>query len=462
MFEQVLEYVKQNKMLEMHDRVVVGVSGGADSVCLLLMLLELRKHYELELFVVHINHGLRGEEAMRDENYVKALCETLGVSCHAILVDVEGYVKREKCSTEEAGRILRYECFEKEYNEKHCNKIAIAHNRNDVAETVLLNLTRGTGIKGLVGIQPVRGSLIRPLLCVTRDEIEEYLCNRGIEYCVDSTNLEDIYSRNKIRNKVLPELRTINSQVSSHIARCASAIGEIEEYLQKQTKELYERIVREQNGQYFVNVGELKNADLVLGKRVVRDVIYSCGKKKKDIEEKHILQVLQLQDKTVGKQVNLPYRMVAVREYETIVIKCIDLAKKEKKPNDWNQLIETSKEYQLDDLGINLKVELMEYEKNMIIPKNRCTKWFDYDKIKNTIFLRFRKQGDFLAINAQGNVKTIKSLFIDEKVPREQRDKIPLLCDGNHVMWVLGGRISEEYKITEQSKKILVVTMMEV
>lgn len=462
MFNQVLEYIKQNNMLDANDRIVVGVSGGADSVCLLLMLEELKRLYDLELFVVHINHGLRGEEAMRDENYVKTLCNSLGVSCHAYQVDVTGYVKKNKCSTEEAGRILRYQCFEQEYKERHCNKIAIAHNKNDIAETVLLNLTRGTGLKGLVGIEPVREKLIRPLLCVTRDEIEEYLCSRNIGYCIDSTNLEDIYSRNKIRNNVLPELASINEQVVTQIARCASGISEIESYLKKQTNELFERIVSVVNGQYFVNVSKLRESEIVLSKRVVRDAIYACSGKRKDIEEKHILSVLALQEKEVGKQINLPYRMVAVREYEEIVIKCKNNVEKKNQSKELNQAIEAPKQYDFPDIGIKLIVEVLEYEKNMIIPKNRCTKWFDYDKIKNTIFLRYRKQGDFLVINSKGNAKTIKSLFIDEKIPRERRDQIPMLCDGSHVMWVLGSRISEEYKITEQSKKILVVTMMEV
>ncbi|MDO5519223.1 MAG: tRNA lysidine(34) synthetase TilS [bacterium] len=462
MYNRVVEYVKQYNMLEQRDRVVIGVSGGADSVCLLLVLQELKNLYDLELFVVHINHGLRGEEAMRDENYVKMLCESLGVSCHVVLVDVNGYVKRHKCSTEEAGRILRYEAFQKECREKQCNKIAIAHNKNDVAETVLLNLARGTGVRGLVGIEPVRDFLIRPLLCVTRDEIEEYLCNKKVSYCTDSTNLENVYTRNKIRNIVLPELKKVNEQVISHIVRCANHASEIEDYLKKQTNELYERIVTVENGQYFVNVRELESAELVLKKRMLLEVMYACAGKRRDIEEKHVIAALGLAEKPVGKRVNLPYGMSAVKEYESIVVKSKKIGENNNPKNSLEIAIKAHKQYDLQEIGLKLNVSLIDYEKNMIIPKNRCTKWFDYDKIKNTIFLRYRRQGDYLAINDRGNAKTIKSLFIDEKIPREQRDLIPLLCDGNHVMWVLGGRISEEYKITEQSKKILVVTIMEV
>lgn len=460
MFKRVLEFVQQNRMIGSRDRIVVGVSGGADSVCLLLVLSEMRKLYDLNLFVVHVNHGLRAEEALRDQVFVENLCKELGVVCQVCQEDVAAYGKAKGYSLEEAGRILRYEAFEREYKKRDCNKIAIAHNKNDHAETVLFNLARGTGITGLTGIEPVRGHIIRPLLSVTREEIEAYLGERGRHYCVDSTNLIDIYTRNKVRLNIIPELNKINEQAVAHITNCAKQLSEIEDYLKKQTNQAYARIVTEKNGQYCVKVGDLSREELVVRKRVIRQMIFSLGNQLRNIEEKHILAVLGLCEKGVGKRVNLPYGILAVREYEEIRIGFVPDSKEASEPLGIK--IDKMGNYHLSNLGIELEVELLDYKKNMIIPKNRYTKWFDYDKIKNTIFLRNRMQGDYLQINNKGNVKTIKALFIDEKVPKEQRDSIPLLCDGNHVMWVLGGRISEGYKITEQSRKILVVKMMEV
>lgn len=460
MIELVRTYVKENKLLTSNDRIVVGVSGGADSVCLLLCLKALQDEYGLHLFVVHVNHGLRGQEARDDQWYVESLCERLKVPCHSVSVDVAMVAKENGYSLEEAGRNLRYEIFQKEYIEKNCNKIAIAHNKNDQAETVLLNLVRGSGMQGLTGIKAWRNNIIRPLLGVSRDQIEGYLKEQQVSYCVDATNLEDVYTRNKIRLHVLPTLEEVNDQAISHIVNAAKQLAEVEAYLKKITDKLFDRIVTEINGQYFVKVNDLLEVDLVLRKRIIREMLSCVANRLKDIEEKHVSAILSLLDKEVGKQIHLPYQMVATRTYEQLRLEIPKADEMERKP----LLIPILSEgvYPLPKGDSALEVTFLDYKKNMIIPKNRCTKWFDYDKIKNTIFLRNRKQGDYLQINASGNVKTIKSLFIDEKIPREQREEVPLLCDGNHVMWVLGGRISEAYKVTEHSRKILVVKMMEV
>lgn len=474
MINQVRNYVKDNKMLAKHDRIVVGVSGGADSVCLLLVLKELQEEYNLTLFVVHVNHGLRGQEARNDQEYVEQLCKELNIPCHSVSVCVSTVAKEQGYSLEEAGRILRYDAFQKEYTARGCNKIAIAHNKNDQAETILLNLARGSSIEGLTGIKAVRETVIRPLLGVTRSQIEEYLKEKGIAYCTDSTNLLDEYTRNKVRIHILPALSQVNEQAVSHIVNCAKQLSEIENYLKNTTNTLYQRMVMVNNGQYFVNVDELGKEDIVLQKRLVRLMMKQLSSQLKNIEEKHVLAVLSLCEKGVGKKVNLPYKMVAKRTYDHIVLGILPENVKENEkysipvyeegrilPKEGEILLEDG-EYFLEHRKYRMIFEVMEYKKNMLIPKNRCTKWFDYDKIKNTIFLRNRRQGDYLQFNASGNVKTIKSLFIDEKVPKEQRDNIPLLCDGDHVMWVVGNRISEAYKITEQSRKILVVKLMEV
>lgn len=460
MYHRILQFINENNMIEKGDRIVLGISGGADSICLLRVFVQMRKSYELALFVVHVNHGLRGEEALRDQHFVEDLCKEYEIEYHVETVDVALFGREHGYSLEEAGRILRYDAFEKEYKKRDCNKIAIAHNKNDQAETVLFNLVRGTGMKGLTGIDAMRGHLIRPLLCVTREEIEQYLEELKQEYCVDSTNLVDIYTRNKLRLNILPQLATVNQQAVSNITNCAKQLNEIEQYLKKQTNEVYQRIVNENNGQYFVKVLDLSQEDVVIQKRILRQMVFQLTKRLRDIEEKHILAVLDLCEKSVGKKVHLPQGIVANRTYEELVIGIVEEQKQPESPSQMEITEEGT--YSSKAHGIVLEVEILPYKKNMIIPKNEYTKWFDYDKIKNTIFLRNRMQGDYLQMNKQGNVKTIKSLFIDEKVPREQRNSIPLLCDGAHVMWVIGGRISEAYKVTEQSKKILVVKVMEV
>lgn len=465
MFNQVVKFIQQHHMLQEGDRIIVGVSGGADSICLLNVLLELRETYGLDLFVVHINHGLRGEEAMGDQKYVEAFCKKHHLPCTCYQKDVAGYSKAHHCSLEEAGRILRYEAFEHEYNDKQCNKIAIAHNKNDLAETVLFHLARGTGLKGLVGIEPVRGNVIRPLLAVTREEIEIYLKNKGIEYCIDSTNLETDFTRNKIRLQVLPLLTELNQQAVAHIAGTASQISEVEEYLKKQTNLLYERIVSFKNGLYSVDIEKLQREDPVLVKRVLRQMIGNAAGKLKDIEEIHILAVYELLQKGVGKQLNLPLGVIARCSYDSLVIGHKDKMTAPILQDTFASLfmkIEVPGSYYLPKIQKKISFSLLDYEKNMVIPKNSCTKWFDYDRIRDTIFLRTRNPGDFMQINKEGGTKLLKDIFINDKIPKEERNSIPLLCDGEHVMWIIGGRISEAYKVSLASKKILVVNITEV
>ena len=236
MIRKIKAYMEQYNMLAKGDRIVIGVSGGADSICLLHVLKQLRVDTELFLMVVHINHGIRGEEADRDERFVKDFCRTEGVEYRSLTADVTGIAKVEGLSEEEAGRKVRYEAFFEVCEELRCNKIAIAHNRNDIAETVLFNLFRGSGIRGLSGIEPYRViplssrevALIRPLLGVERAEIEEYLHQEGIPYMIDSTNLGEDYSRNKIRNRILTyATQEINQQCVNNIVEAAGALREI-------------------------------------------------------------------------------------------------------------------------------------------------------------------------------------------------------------------------------------------
>src|SRR5699024_2969941 len=232
MINKVGSYICENDMLKMGDRIVIGVSGGADSVCLFYVFLDLVKKYNLELFVVHVNHGIRGQEADKDEAFVKSLCKEHRVSFISVKKDVPKIAKLEGLSEEEAGRNVRYEAFYQCYLENACNKIAVAHNKNDNAETILFHLFRGSGIKGLSGIPPKRDSIIRPLLCVEREEIERYLEKKKIPYIIDRSNLEEDYTRNKIRHKVLSYAKDeINYGAVANITNSAAMLTEIQDFL---------------------------------------------------------------------------------------------------------------------------------------------------------------------------------------------------------------------------------------
>lgn len=218
MEQKVNAYIQKYHMLEKGEKIVIGVSGGADSVCLLFLLLSLRSEWDLKLQAVHVHHGLRGADADADEQYVRKLCQVQDVPLYVFHEDVKAYAKERGMTEEEAGRVLRRERFVQIKNETGASKIVLAHHKNDNVETVLWNLSRGSGIRGAGGIRPKNGDWIRPLLCVTREEIEDYLGERKIAYCEDATNKEDDYTRNRLRNHVIPYLQEeINALSLIHI-----------------------------------------------------------------------------------------------------------------------------------------------------------------------------------------------------------------------------------------------------
>ncbi len=218
MYRTILDYIRRNRLFSPGDRVIVALSGGADSVCLLVVLNELKEVLGLELKAVHVHHGLRGKEADRDSDYAGKLSETLGVPFACVRVDAALYAREHGMSVEEAGRHLRYQIFEKELLGFSGTKIAVAHHRDDQAETILYNLFRGTGLKGLGGMRPVRDKIVRPLLSVGREEILAYLAEKGISYCEDSTNAQTDYVRNRIRSRILPEIREqVNRRAGENI-----------------------------------------------------------------------------------------------------------------------------------------------------------------------------------------------------------------------------------------------------
>ena len=462
MLNKIRLYITQHNMLSMGDGIVIGLSGGADSICLFHVLLELSKEYNLALYVVHVNHGIRGTSADKDQAFVEELCNKHKIPYSIVKKDVPGIAAKKGISEEEAGRNVRYEAFHSFLDENKCNKIAVAHNKNDNAETFLFNLFRGSGITGLAGIPPTRGPIIRPLLCVERLEIEEYTKSRRLPYIIDATNLANDYSRNKIRNKILTYAKDeINNGVIEHISRSAKMLEEIESFIKDNVERVFNKIViEEKNEGYRINIDDFNKLDIVIQKELLRKVIKTLSNKLKNIDLSHIQMILDLTSKQVRKEIHLPYDIIAIKGYNDIVIKKYKQDRKEINSKKLDPLeIQIPHSVQIPGTNQIITTSLKAYKNDMSIPKKGYTKWFDYDKIDNTILLRTRLEGDFLQINNKGSRKTIKALFIDEKVPKEIRDQIPLLADGSHIIWVVGGRISEAYKINENTNTILEISI---
>lgn len=454
MIKKIAAYIEKWQMLEEEDRVVVGVSGGADSVCLLFVLLALRERYRLTLHVVHVHHGLRDEAADEDAKYVRELCEKHQLPFHYYQENVESHAKKWKQSLEEAGREVRRKAFDQVCDTCDCQKIALAHHRNDSAETMLLNLARGTGLLGLGGIRPVNDRYIRPLLGVTRKEIEDYLAKEGISYCSDLTNLEDDYARNRIRNHVLSYMTTeINTNTVEHMAETMEYLQSAQEYLWQAAMDWRSRYVKEMDGQLLIEDNVFREMPKVLAPILIKQLLTELAEQAKDIEATHIQMLLHLANRQVGRQIDLPYGMVARRTYEGI-----RLQKKEcdRLPDGPIYLHPDAKwqEVRWNTYQIRFRlVKKSDWEQKRL--ENSSTKAFDYDIIKDMLCVRKREQGDFITLSKAGGRQKLKAFYINEKVDRDLRDKILLLADGSHILCIAGYRDNPVYAVSGNTTRIL-------
>ncbi len=456
MLEKIKDFIAKQDMLEKEDCVIVGVSGGADSICLLFVLLELQKSMGFLLIAVHVNHGLREADASRDEAFVKKICEENKVPFVSYFENVELLAKKWKQSTEEAGRNFRRACFERTLEEKGGTKIALAHHKNDSVETMLMNLARGTGLKGLGGIAPVQGHFIRPLLCVERKEIEKYLQENQIPYCTDVTNESDDYTRNRIRNHVIPYMEAeVNSKLVSHADETMSYLRQVYQFLEEQALVNKEKCVCENGQGVLVREKEFLKLPNVVQPILLKKVLADVAGCEKDLEAVHVKTLADLFQKQVGRKLDLPYEIMAKRDYDGIVL----MKKQEVLGKEDSEIFfdPTVSEYTLGDYHITCKVfdkEAAEYF------TEKCgTKWFDYDIIKRGVSFRTRRAGDYITINEDGRTQKLKAFFINEKIPQEKRDDILLVAEGSHILWISGYRDSHAYRVTEQTKRILEITV---
>lgn len=464
-------------MIEPGGNVIAGISGGADSVCLFDLLLALREEIPFSFSVVHVDHGVR-KDAGEDAEAVRRLCQKHRIAFHLIEEDVPAYAALNRIGEEEAGRILRYRAFE-QVNERFYDgraKIAVAHNRNDRAETVLFQLFRGSGLHGMCGIKPVQGNVIRPLLCVERKEIETYLAERGLPYRTDSTNGQDDYARNRIRHHILSYAeREICRGSTAHINRTADMLTQAAEYLDAQTREAYRTCVTEEacrtcrdtedegtGRSVIVSAEAFARLHAYLKGSLIHRCFFELIPAAKDLTSAHVESVCALFDKQTGRRLSLPCGLTAQRTYQGVRLwREAGSVKKETRTDEPAVLKGEGGEIRFGGRTFCYRVFSCEENREILqtIPKNNCNKWFDYDKIKKPVVIRYRRTGDKLVINAAGDTKSLKKYMIDEKIPAFERQHIPLVAEDDHVLWVAGYRINEAYKVTADTKRIIEIYM---
>ena len=383
---------------------------------------------------------------------MEALCGTWNCPYRYMEADVEAYALGHHMSCEEAGRFLRYQAFAQVLEEEGAEdgKVAVAHNKNDHAETVLFHLLRGSGLAGLTGIHPVRGRVIRPLLCVTRPEIEAFLEENQLAYCIDKTNSEDTYTRNKIRHHMLAYAeQEVCSQAVSHIYDTSVIVREALAYVDCHTQMAMERCGVASEKDMIFDVAAFEKEEPLIQKQLLLMAMERLSENRKDISAVHIRLLLGLFTRQGNASVDLPCGLRAYREYGRVRLAGRERERAESAPGvlripgvtRWG--------------GYRFVCQLLPYEKSQIIPQKTYTKWFDYDKISKYLVLRTRQSGDYLMTRGDGGRKSLKAYMIGEKIPQAERDRIPVLADGEHIVWVVGHRISGHYKTDRQTKTVL-------
>ncbi len=468
MLKKVDAYVRQFHMLSEGDTVVAGVSGGADSVCLLLVLQGMQKKIPFSLHVVHVNHGIR-QEAGQDAAFVEGLCKELQVPFFLVQRDVVRLAKEQGMSTEEAGRKVRYEAFlqvlkqvDPEALAAGRGKIAVAHNANDQAETMLFHLFRGSGLTGLCGIRPVREQIIRPLLCVEREEIEDFLQQKGMSYCIDKTNDEDTYTRNRIRHHILPYAREwVSEGAIGHMINTAQLLQETEDFVKQVTQMAYDKCVtsvgRQTDQGLQIQIPEALTYPPLIRRYLILSVLEECISARKDVTARHVNVVVSFLENPGNRCLSLPGGFLARREYDRLIVER-DPVGQELPGQAW--VIDPADTGEIGVPGLGT-LEFQVFDRKILedIPQNQYTKWFDYDKIKESLTLRTRKEGDYLTIDRRLSRKSLQDYMVNEKIPRQKRNQVWLLADGRHILWVIGYRISQAYKVSEDTKRILQVQL---
>lgn len=437
--------INKFSMINDGDNIIVGLSGGADSVSLTHFLCNYNKRKNVRVFAAHINHGIRGREADRDEEFVKKFCLELGIKLYVKKINVKEMALKQGIGVEECGRNVRYRYFDELANELN-GKIATAHSLSDSEETVVLNMIRGCGLKGLCGIPPVRNNIIRPLIFTSREEIEEYCKNNHLDYVVDSSNLTQDYNRNKVRLSIIPVMKSINNMFDSTFRRMVEQNIEEENFL----NELSEKSMKNAETINGYDVTRLKNIDNAIKSRVIKKILEQyCGA---EVENKHVRIASGIIDNMRGGMTLPCNTNIYVNRTELVKRKCNN------KDVNWEYKFYGTNV--LTESGIRFIMEILPiHDYNNMVKSNRLKNYVSLDSqcIPDNALIRNRRNGDKFCQAGRGVTKKVKKLFNELKIPEGKRNSIVMLAEGNKVLWIDGIGICEECKVSDSTKHVAVI-----
>lgn len=463
--DNVKKTIKKYSLISKNDHILVGLSGGPDSVCLLKILNSLKDELDIKISAAYIDHGLRPGEIIYEKKICHDLCKSLNVFYIEKSVDVKTYIKQTGFNKQEAARELRYSAFYDIAFDIKANKIALGHNADDQAETIIMRILRGSGPTGLSGIPPIRlykknltdykVHVIRPLIETERTDIEKFLQKENLTFAIDSSNLKDEYLRNKIRHILMPFFKKVNKDIVRTICKTADILRDEERYFELTvTKSLMKLISRKSNEHIELFLAPLESMDSVLIRRVLRRAIdETIGLK--GINFNHIEDIINLiKCGKAGDRLYLPHNIRVIKGYSNLVLTS-------QKPRQLTpSILNIQGESILKESSIVLQSEILDVDNLKDYGDGKKSASFDFDKLIPPLKIRGRIDGDFFYPFGLGKKKKIQDFFVDEKIPRDERNSIPLLVDScNNIFWVVGYRIDDRYKVDKNTKRVLKLTI---
>lgn len=445
-------------MLELEDRVLVAVSGGPDSVALLHFLVRIAPKFSLGLHVFHLNHKLRGAEAEEDARFVADFAASLGLPATIESLDVPALMRAEKLSLEEAARKARYRVIDRLAGELGFTKVALGHHADDQVETFLMRLIRGAGLEGLSAMAPVRGYLIRPFIELFKDEILAYLDENGLKSRLDASNEDTALLRNRIRLELIPNLLSYNPQFKYSLLKTIEAVREDHVYLEKHSSKAFNALAQVKPDEVRFPIEDITREAKALQRRLVRQAICTVKGDLRQIEFKHIEAVLDgIEGGPAGLGIDLPGEVYIFAEYDWLVVKL--------KPAQ-GRVVEQLREVELKvpgvaelDLGgTSIEASLQDVQ-GLKIDKSADAAYLDADTLPGKLKIRSRKPGDSFRPLGMAKEKKLQDFFVDEKIPKRQRDLVPVVLSDDTIVWVAGFRIDERFKVTDSTKRVLVLKL---
>lgn len=460
---KVFRTVERNAMFDPGDRVGVAVSGGADSVALLHLLSMIADEYKLELFVLHLNHGIRGSESDRDEAFVVTLGESMGIPTDVGKISIPAIMEKLGGSLEDVCRKERYAFFERMARKHALNKIALGHNLNDQIETVIMRFLRGSGLEGLRGMLPVRdGIYVRPLIDVTREEILSFLERSGICFVTDSSNRENIFLRNRVRNALIPELKALyNVKLEENIGRMVDILRSEDDFMRESTEKIMSDW--EIGGERAeIDMRKLETVHPALQWRVIKTVLEGYSPERNGIGYLHIKSVVDLiKGSNPSASVDLPFNLRALRQYDMLIISPAEGGGKRSsgkyvsdgREDDFSYTVEVPGSVEIRETGVRMIFDVVDVSEASTRSSNPV--FMDYGSISFPLVVRNIRPGDRIQPLGMKGTKKIKDLFIDKKVPKLHRKGIALLVDRKSTLWVPGMVLSNRVKITNTTEKVV-------